>query len=285
MIAFINEQFVDEQDACLRLNDLSIQRGYGAFDFFRTRSYIPVFGDDYLDRFFNSMESMYLRAPYTKNELKNIIHELIEKNGLPDAGVKLLATGGYTSDGYELTTPNFIITQHTVQLTDVAKFNKGIKVITHEYLRELPDVKSINYLMGVWLQKKVKENNAADVLYYKNGMVSEFPRSNIFIITNEDTLVTPATNVLPGITRKKLLEIATQHIKVELRDVTLNEVMDAAEVFMTSTTKRLLPITRVDDTIIGKGQAGPLTTLLHEAFVTMEDAYITSPREVINLKN
>ena len=275
MIAFVNGQFIEEENAQLRLNDLSIQRGYAAFDFFRTRNYVPLFLDDYLARFYNSVEGMHLPAPYTRDDLKNIIHELITRNDLSDTGVKLLITGGYATDGYELSTPNFIITQHAVQLTDANKFSKGIKVITHEYLRELPEVKSINYLMGVWLQKEIKERNAADVLYHKHGLVSEFPRSNIFIIDKNGTLITPAEHVLPGITRKKLIELATTKLNVELRTVSLNEVKNAAEVFMTSTTRRLLPITQIDEKIIGNSKAGPVTTLLNDAFLEMENEYIS----------
>lgn len=276
MIVFINGQFVDEENASLRLNDLSIQRGYAAFDFFRTRNYIPLFLDDYLQRFFNSMDRMHLTSPYSKKELKSIIDELINKSFLPDAGIRLLITGGYSADGYEMSTPNFIISQHKIQLTDAVKFSSGIKVITHEYLRDLPEVKSINYLMGVWLQKDVKEKDAADVLYHKQGIVSEFPRSNIFIVDKNETLITPAENVLPGITRKKLIEVAEKKVKVELRTVSLSEVKNAAEVFMTSTTKRLLPITAIDEAVIGNGTAGPVATLLNDAFLEMEEEYISS---------
>lgn len=276
MIVFINGQFVEEEKASLRLNDLSIQRGYAAFDFFRTKNYIPLFLDDYLQRFFNSIEGMHLTSPLSKKELKAVIDELINKSFLPDAGIRLLITGGYSADGYEISTPNFIISQHKIQLTDAVKFSNGIKVITHEYLRELPGVKSINYLTGVWLQKEVKEKNAADVLYHKQGVVSEFPRANLFIVDKNNTLITPDKNILPGITRKKLIETAEKKIKTELRDISLDEVKNAAEVFMTSTTKRLLPITTIDETIIGTGKAGPVTTMLNDAFLKMEEEYITS---------
>jgi D-alanine transaminase/branched-chain amino acid aminotransferase len=130
--------------------------------------------------------------------------------------------------------------------------------------------------MGVWLQKDVKEKDAADVLYHKQGIVSEFPRSNIFIVDKNETLITPAENVLPGITRKKLIEVAEKKVKVELRTVSLSEVKNAAEVFMTSTTKRLLPITAIDEAVIGNGTAGPVATLLNDAFLEMEEEYISS---------
>jgi D-alanine transaminase/branched-chain amino acid aminotransferase len=161
--------------------------------------------------------------------------------------------------------------QQKLQEPAADRFASGIKVITHEHQRELPAVKSINYLMGVWLQQKVKEQQAADVLYYKNGIVSEFPRSNVFMITHDGKLVTPAENVLHGITRKQLLQLAAKKYHVEVRAVTIEEIKTAAEVFMTSTTKRLLPIYQIDDVVIGNGKAGPITNLLNADFITMEE--------------
>ncbi len=274
MIAFVNNEFIEEEKATLKVNDLSIQRGYAAFDFFRTKNHIPLFLDDYLDRFLNSILQMRLQPVYSKEQLKTVIHELIQKNDIAESGIRMILTGGYSADGYEPTTPNLVITQQKIQLPATDKFIKGLKIITHEYLRDLPEVKSINYLMGVWLQQKVKEQQAADVLYHQQGIVSEFPRANVFIVDKNNKLITPAENILHGITRMKLLELIKQKFELEVRALQVGEIKNAAEVFMTSTTKRLLPITQVDDTIIGNGQAGPVTTLLNEDFIKLEDEYI-----------
>ena len=184
----------------------------------------------------------------------------------------MILTGGYSMDGYEpALAPNLIILQQRLKEPSPDHFVSGIKVITHEHQRELPEVKSINYLMGVWLQQKVKEQQASDVLYYKNGLVSEFPRANVFMITHGGTIVTPAENVLHGITRKQLLQLAAKKYTVEVRAVSLEEIKTAAEVFMTSTTKRILPIYQIDETVIGSGKAGPITTLLNADFIAMEE--------------
>lgn len=124
--------------------------------------------------------------------------------------------------------------------------------------------------MGVWLQKKVKEENAADVLYYKNNIVTEFPRSNIFIVSKQGELITNKKNILEGITRKKVLELATDKFPVKLEDITLDEIKNAAEVFMTSTTKRILPVIQVDETLINHGQVGHMTKAIHTAFLSFE---------------
>ena len=271
MIAYVNNSFIDEEKAVLQVGDLALQRGYAAFDYLRTKNGVPLFLDDYLDRFFASAGSMHLQPIQTKKELKDIIYELNEKNRLAQSGIRMILTGGYSPDSYEPTVPNLVILQQPLQLPSAEKFEAGLKVITHEYQRDLPTVKSTNYLMGIWLQQKIKEQKAADVLYHWKGTVSEFPRANVFIVTKESKIVTPAEGILKGITRLKLLDLAKGKFEVEERALHLDEVKDAAEVFMTSTTKRILPVGAVDDHVIGNGKAGPIATLLNRLFLDMEE--------------
>ena len=276
MIAYINHSFIEIEKAVVHVDDLALQRGYGVFDFFRTKNGVPLFIDDYIDRLFNSAALMHLQPVQTKSELKEIIYQLIQKNNLQQSGIRIILTGGYSPDSYEPAPPNLIVLEQALQLPATEKFNTGLKVITHEYQRDLPAAKSINYLMGIWLQKKVKEKNAADVLYHKDGWVSEFPRSNVFIITHDEKIITPAENILKGITRMKLMELAKYKFAVEERTLHVEEVKAAAEVFMTSTTKRLLPITQVDNVMIGQGKAGPITTLLSNKFLEIEEETMKS---------
>lgn len=274
MIAFVNDLFVQADKAGLRLNDLSIQRGYAVFDFFRTKNYKPLFLEDYLDRFFASGELLRLKSPKSKAEVKDIIRELIRQNDLPEAGIKLMLTGGYSPDGYTPAEPNFIVTQHEIQLTSPEKFAAGIKVITYPHQRELPTVKSTDYLMGVWLQEKLRQEQAADVLYHNNGIITEFPRSNVFVVSASGRVITPSENILSGITRKKILELGNGSFDCAADTITIEELKNAREVFMTSTTKRILPVVQVDDTIIWDGKPGAVTTKISQAFLDLEDNYI-----------
>ena len=101
-------------------------------------------------------------------------------------------------------------------------------------------------------------------------MVTEFPRANVFIVTKGKKLVTPAHNILYGITRKNILSMATGIVPSEERDITVDEVLNASEIFLTSTTKRILPVVKLNGKIIGEGKPGPLTSLLYEKFLEME---------------
>ncbi|MGZ5285378.1 MAG: aminotransferase class IV, partial [Kaistella sp.] len=218
--AFINGEFLEEKNACLHVSDLAIQRGYGVFDYCRTVNHLPIHLEDHIDRFFRSAEIMQLQLPVSRPELNSLIHQLIRKNAIGASGVKILLTGGYSPDSFEIVHPNLILLQHPLVLRSTGIFEKGVKIITHEYVREFAGAKTINYSMGIWLLQKIKNNNAADVLYHQKGEVSEFPRSNFFIVTKDDVIVTPSKNILPGITRKKILELAAMDFAVEERVIT-----------------------------------------------------------------
>lgn len=247
MIAFYNDRFIPVEEVNLSVNDLSIQRGYGLFDFFKTINNKPVFLDDHLNRFYYSATQLFLPVPYNRNELKDILYQLINRNKLCDSGIRITLTGGNSEDGYSIGKPNLIIVQKPLNIPSVIS-NTPYKLMTHVFKRSLPDVKSIDYLMAVWLQKKCRKENYDDILYTYDDHLLECPRSNIFIVDKNNTLLTPQNNILKGITRNRLINIARRSFKVEERPVTINELSEAKEVFITSTTKMILPVSQVDHT-------------------------------------
>jgi D-amino acid aminotransferase len=270
MWTFINGDWIEAEKATVHVSDLAVQRGYGVFDFFRTLDNFPLFVDHHLDRLQHSASVLRLELPFTKEELKKIVAELTNKNQLGTSGIRITVTGGNATDTYTPTTPNIIITQQPLTMDESFDASKGLRLITEEYVRELPIAKSINYLMGVYLQQKVKDAGADDVLYVKNGFVSELPRSNVFIISNENELLTPDTNVLYGITRKHILQLASKILTVKEHPVSLTDVLNAKEVFVSSTTKRLLPVFSINGKQIADGKAGTTTALLYHLFQELE---------------
>jgi branched-chain amino acid aminotransferase len=271
LFAFNLGQIVPLDQASLHISDLAVQRGYGVFDFIKVQQGLPLFLEYYLDRFYQSAHHMGLEVPLSREDLKQVIDKLSAKNGLEVAGMKMILTGGYSEDGYTPTAANLLITQLPLVLPSEEKVTKGIPIMTHDYVREFPEVKSINYTMGIRLIGQLKERGAEEVLYMKNGVVSEFPRCNFFIVREDDTVVTPSSNILYGITRKNVLTLAGRRYKTEVRDITLQEVLQAKEAFLTSTTKRILPIVKIDDTAIGSGEPGSVTLQLLQDLIELEE--------------
>lgn len=262
----LNQDFVDESAACLSFKDLAFLRGYGVFDFFRLAGTEPLFLDDHMDRFYASADGLHLAIPFKRVEMKQNIMELLIKNHQPNTGIRLSLTGGIADDGFSVVKPNFIISQHSITPPAVAQVEKGIKLLSHNYQRQLSAFKTIDYLTAIWLQPRLKERGFDDALYHNAGYITECPRSNFFLVTQEEVIVTPATGMLKGITRKKILELARQHFQVEERAVHLDEVKNATEAFTTSTTKQILPVTQVDDVILpGKKVATHLLNLFRSA--------------------
>lgn len=267
LFSLINGEFVEKENASIKINDLSVSRGYGIFDFLKTINGKPIFLDDHIDRFFYSASEMRLKPEIKKDELKKLIMSLNERNGLDTTGIKILLTGGYSSDGYSIGKPNLIITQEAIKFDPVA-FEKGTRLITNEHQRQLPQVKSIDYLYGIFMKSLIQERGADDVLYHFNGEITECPRANFYIVTRDNDVITPAKNVLRGITRKKILTFS-QLVKIKEGLITLTDLENAKEAFITSTTKNVLPVLEINGKPVGDGRPGEITGQISERLLSI----------------
>jgi D-alanine transaminase/branched-chain amino acid aminotransferase len=263
LFLYINNQFLPATDGSLPVSDLSIQRGYALFDYLKVVNGIPLYVDDHLDRLFHSAEQLHLPIIHTREALKDIIRQLMQHNHQPHSGIRITLTGGNSPDGYSIAAPNLIISQSPLQLPTPEAVERGIKLMTYPHQRQLPHVKTTDYVMAIWLQLQVKEQGADDILYYNEASISECPRANIFMV-KEGKLITPAQNILKGVIRKHVLQLAADMLPVEERDIPLQELKLAEEVFITSTTKQVLPVRQVDEVVLFKEGPGRITTqLLH----------------------
>jgi len=258
----INGKFLQETAASISFQDVSVQRGYSVFDFFRLVRNQPLHLEDHLNRFFNSASEMRLPVPKTREEIKQLIHELVWENELPDSGIRIQLTGGEIADGSDFNAPSLIISQLAFPFPTQSMQDNGMHLLLHGHQRQLPQVKSTDYMMSIWLQPLLKENQADDFLYHNNGIITECPRSNFFMVSHEGKIVTPANNILKGITRMKVLMLASNHFPVEERDIHIDELQTATEAFVTSTTKQIIPVTRINGQHVGDGQVRQVTKRL-----------------------
>lgn len=271
LVGFQDGQIKELKDMHLPMADLGVQRGYGIFDFLRTNEKHALFIDDHLDRFFHSASAMHLTVDFRRNEIINIINLLINRNELPYSGIKILLTGGDSTDGYTMINPRLSIFQQNLQPIPNQIPEKGIHLISKAYQRQLPMVKTTDYLMAIWLQPWLKDQKGDELLYCNENTITECPRSNIFIVNHDNILVTPKENMLWGITRKKIIEIADSiGITVEQRNIPLEELYKAKEVFISSSTKRILPVERIDQSYTFSTTTNNYSRLLWDAFLAHE---------------
>ncbi|HEY1112247.1 MAG TPA: aminotransferase class IV [Chitinophagaceae bacterium] len=255
---YINDRFVRAEEASLPVSDLSIQRGYGLFDYLKIVDGVPLYLEEHLDRLYYSAGQMRLPLLPQREELKDIIRQLMERNALPHSGIRITLTGGLSPDGYSIAVPNLVVSQSPLTLPSAAAFHKGIKLMTYAHQRQLPHVKTTDYIMAIWLQPQVKEQGADDILYCPGGLVGECPRANVFAVIN-GILVTPSENILKGVIRRQVLHLAKGLLPVEERIIKLEELKGADEVFITSTTRQVLPVRQIDDAVLFTEGPGSVT--------------------------
>ena len=272
---YINGKFMDDKDSFVHVSDLGLLRGYGIFDFFRCIGNSPMFLEEHLDRFFESARNMALDPRLSRKELIGIIEHLLRVNQLECSGIKIILTAGISSDGYTRDGEStLLLTHQKLPRFDGRLPEKGVKICLYEYERMLSEIKTTNYIIGVLKQPWLEEKEANDLLFHREGWISELPRSNFFIVDKNGSLVTPDQKMLLGITRQKVLDEASTFMNVEERPLHVNELSEAREAFLSGSGKRIIPVGQVDDRWINHGNTGKVTrrlaTYFHELEVALE---------------
>lgn len=262
---FFNGTIAPVDQLAVGVTDLSLLRGYGLFDYFLTYNGRPFQWDWYWERFQNSAMRMHLRLPISKEETYALLMDLIERGGGSEVAFRFVMTGGYSADSISIERPNLLILTEDIHPVPAIQYEQGIRVILDDYVREMAEVKSTDYKRVILMAEAIRSARASDLLYHKNGEISELSRSNFFIVKG-DRLITPDRHILHGITRRTIIQLAQTDFQVEERPVLLSDLYDVEEAFTTSSTKRVLPITQIDDLTIGDGRVGPKAKFLLERF-------------------
>ena len=260
-VCYFKGEYIDEVDASLSIHSIGAQRGFGVFDFLRFRDRKPTFLSDHLDRFNRSQKFLNLSHEIADDEIIAAVSELQKRNDYSHSSFKLILFGD-GAESQNVLDPLFYIVNAPLA-PDLA--SKESNLISFEYLREYPEIKSVNYMTSNMVHQRKKEADAVDVLYHKDGLITEASRSNIFII-RDHVLLTPDRNMLEGITRKHVLKVAAEVMKTELTKLSMADVLSADEVFITGTLKEVMPIVKLDGSSVGGGKKGPWTEKLQGLF-------------------
>lgn len=267
---YVDGQWVHPDQASISINDIAVLRGYSAFESLRTYERRPFHLHEHLERLYRSAEIIDLAISQTRAEIAGVVQEIITRNVYQHATVRLLLTGGESEDGViALGAPRLIVMITPLSERDPERFARGIRLITSRLQRETPEAKTSNYTSAIRALKEAARLGADDALFVnERGHVQEATRSNFFIF-HGDTLVTPGAEVLPGITRAVVLELARGRFAIEERPILLEELALADEAFTTSSSKEISPVVQIDEQIIGHGKPGPRTTELEQRLIAM----------------
>lgn len=261
---YINGKFVPADEAAIPFSDTGFVRGYGVFDFLRTYGRAPFRLADHLRRLQASATAIDLPIPWSLEELEAIVYETLAHNPeAQDVSIRLVVTGGH-SPGFLMPggEPTLIVMIAGLNANSPESFERGASLISVDHERFMPSVKSLNYITAIMALKQAKQAGAVEALYRtQDGLLTECTTSNFFVF-KDGRLITSDWGVLDGVTRRVALEIAEDLYEIEYRPIAYAELGELDEAFITSTTKEIMPIVRIDDVTIGDGQVGPHTRRL-----------------------
>lgn len=244
--------------------------GDSVFEVFRTYSSLPHALGRHLDRLARSAETIELDLPPRAVVLEDLRHALARAGG--DRRVRLVVTRGVgASDlgSYEPTPPTRVVIAQPIIPRPASFYDQGAAIALVEgYASSIRGAKVSNYLPAVVATHRARRAGAHEaVLVTSAGYVLEGATSNVFIVKRGVLLTPPVERILPGITRGIVLELASRlGVETQVRSMTREELLAADEAFITSTTRELMPVVKVDDQKVGKGSPGPVWRRLLEAY-------------------
>lgn len=257
-IYYVHGAFVEEDQAKISVNDLSVIRGFGVFDFLRTYNGLPFHLDDHLHRLERSARLIGLELPHPTAKIREITLQTLKRNSHAESNIRLVVTGGLSSDGITPgDSPQLLIMITPVHEMPPRWYTEGAKIITCHVERFMPGAKSINYIPAILCQREARQQQAIEAVYVdRNGYLLEGTTSNFFAFIG-DTLVTPPCNrVLPGITRQVVIRLAEKEFTLVERDLHKDELRLIDEAFLASSVREVAPITAIDAIKIGDGRPG-----------------------------
>lgn len=262
MKILINDNLIDSSDAKINVLDLGLNRGYAVFDYFKIVNSHFRFFEDHLDRFLVSIELSKIPFVYSREEVKEKIVSLKDINKIENGFVRITLTAG-NSDNYSRISShsNLIIVVGSSPMNEGDKLKSGVKLISKYFQRGIPKIKTTDYFFAQMHQSEMIESGAVDILYYTDT-ITETSRANIFFVKS-GKLFTPQSNILEGITRKKVLSM---YGNTQIADISMEEINSFDEAFICSSTREITPVVSIDDIIIGSGKVGAKTTEVYQNF-------------------
>lgn len=267
MKVYWNGEVMSENEVTVSPWDLGLLRGYAVFEYISIYQGSPFMLDLHLERLKGSAKMIDLELPTAASEFVNVVQHLIKENRVIDGAVRIIVTGGVSRDGASRgDRPTVLIRTENPGKLSPELYKNGAKLISIEYEREIPLAKTTQYVEALRHEKAMRELGAVEILFSKDGIISECSRSNIFVAL-DGKLVTPREGALLGVTRSVVLEIAQQlGIPTEVADVSFDQLINADEVFITGTGKKVLPIIKVDEYEISNSRPGEVTEKIIEAY-------------------
>ena len=276
MKIYLNGDILPLEEARVSVEDRGFLFGDGVYEVVRTYDGRFFRLDGHLRRLEHSVEGARLPLRHLIGELPAIMQRLLVENNLRDTNMYIQYTRGAahprTHAFPKETHPTLLVMPSPIHPVPPQALEDGVSAITVPDQRWARcDIKSTMLLPNVLAKQQATDSNAFEAILVRDGVVTEGSSTNIFAVFRAAATTHPTgPHILGGITRDAVIGVAaTAGVSVREEPFSLEQLHQAEEVFLTSTTAEVVPITRVDGRSVGDGRPGPATMRLREAFLRL----------------
>ena len=281
MIAYLNGQFLPLAEAKISVLDRGFVFGDGIYELVPVYSRKPFRLDEHLRRLQGSLDGIRLANPHGVAEWRKRILTLIERQDFADQSVYIQVTRGTPAEGQPprdhaflqgVPPTVFMFSQPLVTATAEQKAAGVCAVTAPDNRWQRCNLKAISLLANILLRQQAVDAACAETVLLRDGYLTEGAASNIFVVKDGVLLAPPPSNLmLTGITYDVVLELAVAHgIPHEVRAISEAEVRSADELWMTSSTKEIMAIVKLDGVPVGAGVPGPLAQRMDALYQTFK---------------
>ena len=282
-ILYVNGDFVKKSEAVISVYDSGFQHGDGVYEGIRAYGRKVYRLDEHIKRLYESCYTLGIDIGKTKDEMKEIVKELIRRNldaGFTDLHMRLQVTRGFKAQtGMH---PTLIVTNASIVICVDQKppiFNKeGITLVTTWLKRYSPSYmdpkihccNQLNQIMAAC--EAIRQGADEAIMLDQNGYVAETNSTNLQMIKDGALILPTLDSQLPGITRKTMIQIAKEMgMEVQVRNVSVSEYYNADEVFICGTVGEVVPVKMIDGKKIGTQIPGPITEKFSQEYKKMTE--------------
>lgn len=284
-MVFLNGKFLPIEEARVPVLDRGFIFGDGVYELVPVYSRVPFRLEEHLARLERSLGETRIRNPYSRAEWRDIITQLVAKQPYEDQGVYFQVTRGVAKRDHafprDAVPTVFIMSNPLVNPPRelVEHGAEAISAIDNRWHR--CDIKSISLLGNILLRQLSADAGATETILFRDGVLTEAAACNVFAVRRGVIQGPPKSNlILPGITYDVVLELAqSAQLPLEIRNLTEAETRAADEIWVTSSSKEVLAIVKLDGKPVGEGRPGPVFRRMYQLYQDFKRTVMRAGRE------
>lgn len=273
---YLNGQFILADEATVSAFDAGLLHGAGLFETMRSYNGRVFRGHMHLERLYHSAEAFGLAVPGSADDLLASIHELLRRNATPNARIRLTMTMGSTRRmvvDESVPGPTVIISAVPLEPYPQKFYDEGTSVLLSPWRQGRHDPvvghKVLGYMIRLLALRRAQQLGLIESLWFTtDNLLAEGCISNVFLVKGGVIKTPPVdTPILPGVTRATVIEAARAgNLTVEERPLTIDDLLQADEVFLTSTSMEVMPVARIEKHTVADDRPGPVSKQLLQLF-------------------